>query len=90
VTPLGRYETGGHAALPIWLEYMKSALAGRDQPEFVAPEGIVEMKIDPQTGKAVADDARGGVLEPFKLGTEPAMPGGEKEPKVEVKDLFMQ
>jgi penicillin-binding protein 1A len=89
VTPLGRYETGGHAALPIWLDYMKAALAGREQPEFVAPEGIVEMKIDPQTGKAVADAAK-GVLEPFKLGTEPNLPGVQGEQRVEVKDLFMQ
>jgi penicillin-binding protein 1A len=88
VTPLGRYETGGHAALPIWLEYMKAALAGREQPEFVAPEGIVEVKIDPETGKPVPEDAR-GVSEPFKLGTEPGAPA-EGEPKVEVRDLFMQ
>jgi penicillin-binding protein 1A len=88
VTPLGRYETGGHAALPIWLEYMKAALATREQPEFVAPEGIVEVKIDPETGKAVPEGAR-GVTEPFKQGTEPGAPA-EGEPKVEVKDLFMQ
>ena len=91
VTPLGRYETGGHAALPLWLDYMKAALDGREQPEFEAPEGIVEMKIDPDTGKSVPDTAR-GVMEPFKLGTEPNLPRAEGEPqqKVEVKDLFMQ
>ena len=27
--PLGRYETGGRAALPIWLAYMTKALEGR-------------------------------------------------------------
>src|SRR6266508_2204423 len=88
VTPLGRYETGGHAALPIWLDYMKAALDGREQAEFVAPEGIVEVKIDPETGKAVPEGAR-GVKEPFKLGTQPTLPA-EGEQKVEVKDLFMQ
>ncbi len=88
VTPLGRYETGGHAALPIWLEYMKAALADRDQPEFVSPEGIVEVKIDPDTGKPVPEGAR-GVSEPFKQGTEPAAPA-QGDQKVEVKDLFMQ
>ncbi len=88
VTPLGRYETGGHAALPIWLDYMKVALDGREQPEFAAPEGIVEVRIDPETGKPVGADAR-GVTEPFKKGTEPGTPA-EGEPKVEVKDLFMQ
>ncbi len=88
VTPLGRYETGGHAALPIWLDYTKAALAGREQPEFVAPEGIVDVKIDPETGMPVPEAAR-GVLEPFKKGTEPALPV-EGEQKVEVKDLFSQ
>jgi penicillin-binding protein 1A len=90
-TPLGRYETGGHAALPIWLDYMAKALAERPQPEFEAPEGIVEVRIDPDTGKPVAANAR-GVSEPFKQGTEPTAPGeGEAAPqKVEVQDLFMQ
>ena len=37
--PLGRYETGGRAALPIWLSYMKRALDGRPQPEF-CPAGL--------------------------------------------------
>jgi penicillin-binding protein 1A len=88
VTPLGRYETGGHAALPIWLDYMKVALSGREQPEFVAPSGIVEVKIDPETGKPVPPSAR-GVSEPFKEGTQPAA-AQEGEEKVEVKDLFME
>jgi penicillin-binding protein 1A len=91
VTPLGRYETGGHAALPIWLDYTKAALAGREQPEFVAPEGIVEVKIDPVTGKPVPPSGR-GVSEPFKEGTEPvaATEEDDGEQKVEVKDLFME
>jgi penicillin-binding protein 1A len=88
VTPLGRYETGGHASLPVWLDYTKAALDGREQPEFVAPEGIVEVKIDPDTGKPVPEEAR-GVLEPFKLGTEPVL-ATDVEQKVEVRDLFMQ
>ncbi|BDG03579.1 penicillin-binding protein 1A [Anaeromyxobacter oryzae] len=90
-TPLGRYETGGHAALPIWLDYMSKALENRPQPEFEAPSGIVEVKIDPDTGKAVAENAR-GVKEPFKEGTEPALPadGEPQRQKVEVQDLFTQ
>lgn len=88
VTPLGRYETGGRAALPVWLDYTKAALAGREQPEFVAPEGIVEVKIDPETGKPVAAEGR-GVSEPFKQGTEPTL-AAEGERKVEVRDLFME
>ncbi len=87
VTPLGRYETGGHAALPIWLGYMRAALAGREQPEFQAPEGIVNVRIDPQTGKPVSG-AR-GVDEPFKLGTQPSRFGpGDRQGQV--KDFFGQ
>jgi penicillin-binding protein 1A len=86
-TPLGRYETGGHAALPIWVDYMRTALNERPQPDFAPPAGIVEVRIDPATGKPVeGDDA--GVLEPFKQGTEPTL--AADAPRVEVQDLFTQ
>jgi penicillin-binding protein 1A len=91
-TPLGRFETGGHAALPIWLDYMSVALKDRPEPEFDAPPGIVEVRIDPETGKAVPDGAR-GVSEPFKQGTEPVAPEDTapgQQPGVEVQDLFQQ
>jgi penicillin-binding protein 1A len=36
---LGSKESGAHAALPIWMDFMKSALAGKDPGEFQpAPE----------------------------------------------------
>ncbi|MFT3913486.1 MAG: PBP1A family penicillin-binding protein [Anaeromyxobacteraceae bacterium] len=87
-TPLGRYETGGHAALPIWLDFMSAKLRGREQPEFEAPEGIVEVRIDPETGK-LAREGQKGVEEPFKVGTEPTEES-EQEKKQDVQDLFMQ
>jgi penicillin-binding protein 1A len=86
-TPLGRYETGGHAALPIWLSYTRAALNGRPQPEFTAPPGIVEVKVDPETGKLAPGNR--GVVAAFKLGTEPTAAAAAKA-KVEVQDLFMQ
>jgi penicillin-binding protein 1A len=88
VTPLGRYETGGHAALPIWLDYTRTALNERPQPEFVAPPGVVEMYIDPRTGAPAVDEAH-GVLAAFRQGTEPSA-GEEGKAKIEVQDLFMQ
>ena len=63
-TPLARYETGGHAALPIWLDYMQAALRDRPQPDFPIPEGIVFVRIDPANGEAVQPFAP-GVLEPY-------------------------
>jgi penicillin-binding protein 1A len=90
VTPLGRYETGGRAALPIWLDYMAWALKDRPQDEFPPPPGIVEVRMDPETGKLAAQGAR-GVVEPFKEGTEPkGAEEGEPPKPVEVQDLFMQ
>ncbi|WP_242392625.1 penicillin-binding protein 1A [Anaeromyxobacter oryzisoli] len=88
--PLGPYETGGRTALPVWLDYMSRALRNRPQPEFRAPAGIVEVRMDPDTGKPAAPGAR-AVYEPFKVGTEPtaADAAGEQQ-KVEVQDLFMQ
>ena len=34
---LGPKESGGHAALPIWMQFMNVALAGKDQGEFPPP-----------------------------------------------------
>jgi penicillin-binding protein 1A len=88
-SPLGRYETGGRAALPIWLAYMQLALRERPQPDFPVPEGIVMVRMDPQTGRVVEPfDAR-GVVEPFLQGTEPLVQVEEK-PRVEMQDLFGQ
>ncbi len=85
--PLGRYETGGRAALPMWLAYMRAALRDRPQPEFPIPDGVAFVRIDPATGK-VADGGQ-GVVEPFKVENQPvaAAPG---QSKVEVQDLFSQ
>ncbi len=89
VTPLGRGETGGRAALPIWLDYMAAALRDRPQPEFEPPEEIVMVRIDPETGKPVAEGSP-GVEEPFRPGTEPAAEEAESPKAVEVQDLFMR
>ncbi|NOK22344.1 penicillin-binding protein 1A [Corallococcus carmarthensis] len=71
--PLGRYETGGRAALPIWLNYMKRALEGRPQPEFYPWQSmqLARLYIDKKTGKVASPGAKGAELMFFKKGTEP-------------------
>ncbi len=86
--PLGRHETGGRAALPIWLAYMQGALRDRPQPEFAVPDGIDFLSIDPATGKLSNDPAK-SVVEPFKTESKPLADSPEK-PRVEVQDLFGQ
>ncbi len=86
--PLGRHETGGRAALPIWLAYMQNALRDRPQPDFPVPDGIELVPIDPATGKIAAGGAK-SVLEPFKTEAKPL---GETQdrPRVEVQEFFGQ
>jgi penicillin-binding protein 1A len=71
--PLGKYETGGRAALPIWLAYMKRALEGRDQPEFSPPGSLdlVRLRIDTKTGKLASSGTKNSADMYFKRGTEP-------------------
>jgi penicillin-binding protein 1A len=69
--PLGRRESGGHTALPIWVEIMKSALAGRPAVEFPMPAGLVSARIDPKSGKLAYDNQQDAIDELFLEGTEP-------------------
>jgi penicillin-binding protein 1A len=70
--PLGKFETGGRAALPIWLTYMQAALDGRDQPEFSPPGDLdlVRLNIDKKSGK-ISRDSKTSMALLFKRGTEP-------------------
>lgn len=47
---LGARETGGGATLPIWIQYMKTALKGLPQENPLVPEGIMQVNIDMLTG----------------------------------------
>ncbi len=53
---LGPKETGARAALPIWMEFMKNALAGQEYETFDVPDNMVKIKINPNTGKPVPND----------------------------------
>jgi penicillin-binding protein 1A len=59
---LGKDETGGVAALPIWMQYMGRALKGVPQSTVIPPEGVVQVRIDPDTGQA---DPEGKISEFF-------------------------
>ncbi|MFY0529052.1 penicillin-binding protein 1A [Archangium gephyra] len=90
--PLGRYETGGRASLPIWLNYMKPALAARPQSEFWPPEWLREnmmlLRIDKKTGKIASSGSKDAVNIWFKKGTQPEDVAPEKG-SVGVQDFIM-
>ncbi len=52
---LGHNETGAQAALPIWMSYMGKALAGVPEIQPTPPEGVVSVRINPQSGRRAAD-----------------------------------
>jgi penicillin-binding protein 1A len=73
---LGNGETGGTAALPIWISYMGAALKGVPDQPMAPPEGIVTARIDPDTG--LRDTSGGGIAEFFyheNLPREHEVPG---------------
>lgn len=68
---LGRYEYGGKAALPGWIEYMRTALNGEPSHELPQPVGIVRMRIDPKTGLLARPGQDSAIFEIFREDTAP-------------------
>jgi penicillin-binding protein 1B len=67
--PLGL--TGAQAALPIWVDYMTHALAGRESIGFAVPEGVTFADIDRVTGKLPTAACPMTVRSAFIEGTVP-------------------
>lgn len=68
---IGPRETGARAALPLWLDFMKKALDGRESEEFTAPEGLVLRQIDAATGLLSTEKCKDIIREAYVPGTEP-------------------
>lgn len=70
---IGHGETGGVAALPIWMDFMKAWIGERtEKPEFARPGNVLLVSLQPtETGE--------GFSEVFIAGTQPA--AGETPPQ---------
>ncbi|MCK5796354.1 MAG: PBP1A family penicillin-binding protein [Deltaproteobacteria bacterium] len=68
---IGRLETGGRAALPIWIRFMRRALRGKPKLPFRQPPGVVVQRIDPKTGLLASAGATDAIEEVFVAGTDP-------------------
>ena len=68
---IGQKETGGRAALPLWLEFMKKAHAERTPEDFAVPSGVIFKQVDPKTGLLSTEQCRLSIREAFLPGTEP-------------------
>jgi penicillin-binding protein 1B len=63
--------SGSQAALPIWTQFMKRALAGHASESFEAPDNIGFVDIDPDTGRLALPSCPRVLRESFVVGTEP-------------------
>ncbi|MFN4230153.1 penicillin-binding protein 1A [Parvibaculum sp.] len=69
--PLGRAETGGRAAAPIFAGIMMDAVGGKPAIPFRVPPGITLVKVNAKTGQLANGEGSGIILEAFREGTEP-------------------
>ena len=69
---LGRGEYGGTAALPIWMDYMQTALKNSPQQSLRIPDGIATVRIDPETGKRAKPGQPNAIFEYFREENVPA------------------
>ncbi|MAZ89056.1 MAG: peptidase [Cellvibrionaceae bacterium] len=63
---LGRREYGGTSALPIWIDFMGTALDGVPEQPRALPDGLTSVRIDPETGKRARSDQNNGIFEIFR------------------------
>ncbi len=68
---IGKTETGGKAAAPIFLYYMTEFLKDEPALDFTIPDGVIPFAIVPGSGEPADPSAPGAFIEYFKTGTEP-------------------
>jgi penicillin-binding protein 1A len=69
--PLGRRETGAGAALPMWIDFMRVALDGVPEEDLSQPDGLVTVRIDPDSGLRASASQPGAVFETFRSENVP-------------------
>ena len=64
--PLGKFETGSKAALPIFEEFVKKAVKKSNSRPFKVPQNITLMVIDPDTGEKAKFSSKNTIIESYK------------------------
>jgi penicillin-binding protein 1A len=82
---LGEAESGAHAALPIWIDFMRDALKDLLVLTFEIPENIVFARVDPGSGLLAADEGEPSTVEVFAKGTEPAQ---QAAPRTDLMEFY--
>lgn len=73
---LGRRESGAGAALPIWVDHMRTVLADYPERPAAVPAGITTAFVSAEDGQPVPADDPDGYWEFYAVGTEPGRSTG--------------
>ncbi len=87
---LGRGETGSRAAAPIWVEFMRDALAAVPIRDFPLPEPIVFARIDRKTGLLADASSRDTVFQAFVAGSEPTRSASSDREEDRARDTLLR
>ena len=74
---LGKNEFGGKASLPMWIDYMRVALADSPDVPRDRPACIVNALIDEETGLLAKPGQDGAIFEYFREGNVPTASAGQ-------------
>ncbi len=64
--PLGKFETGSKAALPIFENFVKMSIKKSEARPFKVPAGITLMVVDPTTGEKAKFTSKNTIIESYK------------------------
>ncbi len=81
---LGNNETGGQAALPIWMHYMARSMKGVKEVDLVLPEGVVSVTVGNDGGQPITEFVYAENV--GNVGNSPAALREANKPSEEVKN----
>jgi penicillin-binding protein 1A len=74
--PQSLHEYAANLALPMWIDFMKTALVNMPEKEMKQPENVIAMRIDPNSGLLARNNQPNAIMEYFRdkevPGSEPA------------------
>jgi penicillin-binding protein 1A len=69
---LGESEEGGKTALPIWVHFMREAMKNVPQKRRAIPDGLITLRISPETGQLASAENPDAIVETFMVDRLPA------------------
>ncbi|HEX7417853.1 MAG TPA: penicillin-binding protein 1A [Steroidobacteraceae bacterium] len=74
---LGEREEGSRTAVPVWVYFMREALRHVPEQHRTMPDGLVQMRISPDTGALASAEDPGAIVETFMTDKVPSANGPE-------------